>query len=707
MMNGDNAAQARARLRRWLGLFFIALALPGAALVYQAYDQLKWESFRIQQVAAEDLAGRVDARLAELARTEDARPVADYGFLAVGPAYPERRRSPLADFPVHAGIPGLMGWFQVAEDGRFSSPLVPEGEAAIGMPPAELDGRQALAARIAGVLIGNRLVERDNGQVGVGGRPDGLPAGPTDDRKDQARMGGLEKAQVASATPARPARERFSQQAFERLGTQRAPPGVAFDEESTPPTLSQPGGVSKSAGLPSVPGSGLGRVDELTLDATLASRGVPDRQAPAALPSPPRPGRGEPAAARSLPQRALAETAPAKVRQTKEEGVRAPLDLFTNAVEPCELGLLDSGHFVLFRSVRSGGERIIQGLLIEQGPFLDGVLAGPFRATPLARTTDLIVAFRDSVLAAFRAAPSQDYVTSPRELTGALLYRTRLREPFGGLELIFSVGRLPVPAGAQAIGWVGGLLALVLVTGTWLIYRLSLGQIALVRQQQSFVSAVSHELRTPLTSIRLYAEMLRAGFADEGRRQVYYRYIQEESERLSRLIANVLALSRIGRDALTVSPQVMDLATLMALVQERVASQVERAGFRLVLECAAGGTVRADSDALVQVLINLVDNALKFAAEGAEKTVEIRGEPSRDGWVRIAVRDFGPGVPREQRRRVFQLFYRGPEAGARAIPGTGIGLALVERLTLAMGGRVEVVNREPGAEFRVELPAPP
>ena len=694
MMNGEHATQARARLRRWLGLFFVALALPGAVLVYQAYDQLKWESFRIQQVAAEDLAGRVDARLAELARIEDARPVADYAFLAVGPAYPERRRSPLADFPVQAGIPGLIGWFQVAEDGRFSSPLVPEGEAALGMPPAELDGRQALAARIAGVLIGNRLVERDNGQAGAGGRPDGQPAGPTDDRKDQAPTGGLEKAQVASATPARPARERFSQQAFERLGTQRAPPGVAFDEESATSTLSQQGGGNRSASLPSVPvpGSGLGRVDELTLDATLASRGVPDRQAPAALP---------------VPGRALAEAAPTKVRQTKGEAVRAPLDLFTNAVEPCELGLLDSGHFVLFRSVRSGGERIIQGLLIEQGPFLDGVLAGPFRATPLARTTDLIVAFRDSVLAAFRAAPSRDYVTSPRELTGALLYRTRLREPFGGLELIFSVGRLPVPAGAQAIGWVGGLLALVLVTGTWLIYRLSLGQIALVRQQQSFVSAVSHELRTPLTSIRLYAEMLRAGFADEGRRQVYYRYIQEESERLSRLIANVLALSRIGRDALTVSPQVMDLATLMALVQERVASQVERAGFRLVLECTAGGTVRADSDALVQVLINLVDNALKFAAEGTEKTVEIRGEPSRDGWVRIAVRDFGPGVPREQRRRVFQLFYRGPEAASRGIPGTGIGLALVERLTLAMGGRVEVVNREPGAEFRVELPTQP
>ncbi len=387
-----------------------------------------------------------------------------------------------------------------------------------------------------------------------------------------------------------------------------------------------------------------------------------------------------------------------------KEVLDRPLGLFANAVQPCELGLLGSGHFVLFRAVRQGGGQIIQGLLIEQGPFLAAVLAEPFRATPLARTTDLIVAFRDAVLTAFRAAQGREYVSSARELTGALLYRTRMREPFGGLELIFSVGRLPVPAGALVIGWVGGLLALVLVVGTWLMYRLGLKQIALVRQQQAFVSAVSHELNTPLTSIRLYAEMMRAGVAGEDRRQLYYRYIQEESERLSRLIANVLALSRIGRDTLTVSPQELDLGELMALVQERVASQVERAGFGLVVVCAAGGTVRADPDAFVQVLINLVDNALKFAAAGAEKTVEIRCEQPREGWVRIAVRDFGPGVPRELRQRVFELFYRGADAGARAIPGTGIGLALVERLTLAMGGRVEVVNREPGAEFRVELP---
>ena len=155
--------QPLARLRLWLAVFFVALALPSAALVYKAYDQLKWESFRQQQIAAEELAARVDQRLGEIARTEDARPVGDFGFLAGDPADAGLRRSPLAQFPVQAGPPGLVGWFQVAEDGRFTTPLVPEeatAPARYGVGAGELAERQALAARIEGVLIGNRLVER-------------------------------------------------------------------------------------------------------------------------------------------------------------------------------------------------------------------------------------------------------------------------------------------------------------------------------------------------------------------------------------------------------------------------------------------------------------------------------------------------------------------------------------------------------------------
>ena len=176
--------RARRRLRLGLGVFFVALALPSGALVYRAYDQLKWESFRGQQLAAEELAGRIDRRLTELARAEDARPPADYGFLVGGTGSAGARRSSLAQFPLDAEIPGLVGWFQVAEDGHFSTPLVPEGvdsPADFGVGPAELAGRQALAARIEGVLIGNRLVERgapvqERDEVQAAAPPPILPA---------------------------------------------------------------------------------------------------------------------------------------------------------------------------------------------------------------------------------------------------------------------------------------------------------------------------------------------------------------------------------------------------------------------------------------------------------------------------------------------------------------------------------------------------
>ncbi len=774
-MRDGEVGRARRRLRLWLGVFCAALALPGAVLVYKAYDQLKWESFRAQQVAAEDLAGRIDRRLAEIARTEDARPPGDYGFLAPGAGAGAGRRSPLADLAPPALIPGLLGWFQVAEDGRFSSPLLPEGSAAVGLDAAELAVRQAAASRIEGVLIGNRLVERGAVGAAVADRvptavADSTGSGEeeTDARKDADDGEFLAQAPARVEEPARkeaPLRERLSQRAFEQLGTR---------SKSAP---SAPGAVSaETAAAPApVPVQGLGRVDELTLDSALARRAaVPAAVAPpaeqpsaearpaesppsklqaadarpaesmlaktkAAGPPPPpaasavragsppgaadkaEGGRGEALAAVTAPRPAPAKgqrvprepVAPQKAppptarpaRADRQEGARPPLDLFADTRPPLELGLLGSGHFVLFRDLRTGGGRVIQGLLIEQGRFLETLMAEPFRASPLARTSDLIVAFRGAVLNAFRASGERGYVASARELTGALLYRNRPPAPFDGLELIFSVGRLPTPPGALVIGWGAGLLVLVLLGGTWLMYRLGLRQIALVAQQQAFVSAVSHELRTPLTSIRLYAEMLRAGFADEARRGLYYRYIQEESERLSRLIANVLALSRIGRDALQVRPQPVDLASLIGLVGEKVASQVERAGFRLVVDCALDAAVQADPDACVQVLLNLVDNALKFAAGAAEKTVEVRCSRPRPGWVRIAVRDHGPGVARESRARIFELFYRGAEATAGAIPGTGIGLALVERLIRAMGGRVEVAEAAPGAEFRIELPA--
>lgn len=679
--------RARARLRAWLVVFCLALSVPGGLLVYTAYDQLKWESFRRQQLLAQDLAASVDRTLSELARVESERPAEDYGFLLGSGAGP---RSPLSRLPPSVRIPGLMGWFQVGGDGRFSTPWVPGPgvtPSAYGIDAADLASRQADAARIEGVLVGNRLVEG----APAGDRPVAPPAHPADGLAaapaPQMAVKGEPFAELAET--------RLSQAAFERLA---APESKRLQEK----------GRSRA----------LGRVEELKLDSALAAR----RQSPArdldvparkSLPADESEVMGD---ARADRESGLALDLAGRVGPVSNERPKAwasvPVRLFDAEREPFRLARLGSGHLVMFRRALFGDEQVIQGLLLDQDGFISGLLGEPFAEGSLAESADLTIAHQGDILTTLRARPAGPYRLASRgydirasELSGALLYRTRLADPFGALELIFSIRRLPTPPGASAIVATAVALGLVLLVGTWLFWRLGSRQIALAGQQQAFVSAVSHELKTPLTSIRMYAEMLRAGFADAGRRETYYRYIQEESERLSRLIANVLQLSRISRGTLSVDPRPTAIAELMGQVAERIASPAQRAGFEIRVDCREGGWVVADPDAVVQVLINLVDNALKFAAGAEPRLVEIRCARLAPGWWRFSVRDYGPGVPRASRRQVFQLFYRGDEALRQAVPGTGIGLALVEGLTAAMGGRVSLADREPGAEFRVDLRA--
>ena len=114
--------------------------------------------------------------------------------------------------------------------------------------------------------------------------------------------------------------------------------------------------------------------------------------------------------------------------------------------------------------------------------------------------------------------------------------------------------------------------------------------------------------------------------------------------------------------------------------------------------------VQVDEDFLTQILINLVDNAIKFSRDSERREVLIGCVRERGGELRISVRDFGPGIPAGQMKKIFRLFYRAGDELTRETVGTGIGLALVRQLALAMYGRVDLVNREPGAEFRVFLP---
>jgi len=452
--------------------------------------------------------------------------------------------------------------------------------------------------------------------------------------------------------------------------------------------------------------SALGRVEDLQLDSRYQGTAA-EAAHPAPAANAPMPEKRASRKERSL----LPEAPPTLTEGGRKDNakVAAPMRVrtFESELDPFELSLLDSGQFVLYRKVWRDGQRYIQGALIDRAAFLTGVVDGMFRDTALSRMCNLIVAHQGDVFAAFNGRGDRYSPGSHDDLRGTLLYQTRLSTPLSDLELIFSITRLPAGPGAGVVAWLALILALVLSGGCWGLYRVGARQIDLTRQQQDFISAVSHELKTPLTSIRMYGEILREGWAGEDKKKTYYDFIHDESGRLSRLIDNVLQLARMTRNDLRVALKPMRAGQLMDLIRAKVASQIERAGFTLRMErdeAAGSAVVNVDPDYFAQIVINLVDNALKFSAKAEDRTLTIACRWQDPHTVVLSVRDRGPGIPREQLKKIFRLFYRLENEMTRETVGTGIGLALVRQLAQALGGRVDAVNRDPGAEFSVYLP---
>ena len=206
----------------------------------------------------------------------------------------------------------------------------------------------------------------------------------------------------------------------------------------------------------------------------------------------------------------------------------------------------------------------------------------------------------------------------------------------------------------------------------------------------SFVSNVSHELKTPLTAVRLSAEMLREGRVKEEAQARYLEVIVRESERLTRLVDNVLDFGRLERGRRKFNLEARDVNELLS-VAEAQRPRVEAAGLTLMVRSAPMPVMRTfDLDAVGQVLVNLIDNAVKYAASGkmVEVSVSERGE--------ITVADRGPGIAAKHRSRIFERFYRCDDSITAKSSGSGLGLSISSRLMAGMGGELVFAPRAGG-----------
>lgn len=229
-------------------------------------------------------------------------------------------------------------------------------------------------------------------------------------------------------------------------------------------------------------------------------------------------------------------------------------------------------------------------------------------------------------------------------------------------------------------------------------------QLSLAQKKTDFVSNVSHELKTPLTSIRMFAELLaEERVKDPRKRSRYLRIIASESERLARLVNNVLDFARIEKRRKTYDMRLADAYPVIQRVWESESDRLREAGFAVEWSDGHGPyPVVCDGDALAQILVNLISNAEKYSPE--KKEVMLRsGIENR--MLAISVLDRGAGIQKGMERKIFKAFFRGSDSLSSGVEGSGLGLTLARRMARDQGGDITYQEREGGGSvFTLRIP---
>jgi two-component system phosphate regulon sensor histidine kinase PhoR len=245
-------------------------------------------------------------------------------------------------------------------------------------------------------------------------------------------------------------------------------------------------------------------------------------------------------------------------------------------------------------------------------------------------------------------------------------------------------------------------MVLVVSGAGYAVFRSVARERHVARLQSDFVAAVSHEFRTPLAAVRHLADLLETGAPESAQRTEYSAAIGREARRLQALVENLLDFGRI-EEGRRYDLSSTDVVALTRQVAEECSDRAAGSGYAIrVSGPDEAVTVRVDREAVALALRNLIDNAIKYSPGAGLVDVRVAGGPET---VAIAVEDYGVGLPAEERASVFGTFVRGSAARSLMVKGTGIGLAMADRIVRAHGGSI-LVESSPGhgSTFTITLP---
>jgi signal transduction histidine kinase len=374
-------------------------------------------------------------------------------------------------------------------------------------------------------------------------------------------------------------------------------------------------------------------------------------------------------------------------------------DSFQVEVAPLQSVFIDDDRIFVFRRIMINKQIYRQGFVLRLTAFLDHLARTYFLTQPMAQYSQLRLAVMDQ-------GNTRRWVEAgvSTKVPSFVLHRD-FPSPFRFLNATLTCEQIPRSAGRRTLNIMVVVLAAIVLLGLLAIYQSTRTIVELSERRSQFVSSVTHELKTPLTNIRMYIEMLEQGIArDQEREQEYFRILDSEGARLSRLINNVLELSKLERRQRKVNLKTGTFEDVIRGVKAVMQEKLRKEGFSLKVHKETIRPFKYDREMMIQVLINLIENSVKFGKSAPLRQISIRVFQEADK-VKVLVGDTGPGIPRRALRRIFDDFYRVDNSLTQTTRGTGIGLALVRRFIKLMGGTVSAANNEgPGCTISISLP---
>jgi signal transduction histidine kinase len=633
------------RLKALIYFFCLAIAIPLAFVIWQTYQGLAREEKSQLRFFSETLFDEMEIELSRLVQREENRSVDEYHHTLAGNLQ-SPVRSPLSRPPKESFV---IGYLQNNPDGSFQTPLVAD----LGRVPVK---QRPLVEQFKVI---NTIFNSKKFALAKKQTPPYEVAEP--ERKEQTSK--KEKDDFADRYLARP--------------QQKVAKGYLGKKTSRTEEIT----VGQALNL--------SREDE----SILRSRKQEDRNV-----SIERSTLSEADRAVTSVETLSEQVVPAPPG-TMKAGDKAEPNRFQVEVAPLQSVLIEKDLFFIFRRIAINNQIYRQGLVIRARPLLQHLANAHFASQPMAQFSRLSLKIASNGVSneiAFAGTPVQAATFTVQRIFPA---------PFDFCSAAIQTDSIPGSSARQTLNVALIVLGFFLFLGLLSIYHSARTIVEVSERRSQFVSSVTHELKTPLTNIRLYIEMLEQGMAaNPEREQDYFQILGSESARLSRLINNVLELSKLEKKRRHFNMQSGNLTDVLSEVERVMAPKLMQEGFTLIIDNRDMPTFSYDSEVMIQILINLIENSVKFGRTATTRKITIC-IATRNGQVRIAVSDTGPGIPRKALKKVFGDFYRVDNDLTRTTAGTGIGLALVKKFIETMGGRVQAINNDgPGCTIILNLP---